>query len=319
MSKSTLAGSSRNAIASTLGLPLALALLLTAAGLVQPSFLAARNVQDILTQAAPLCIVVIGQTFVILARGLDLSVASVMATVAVIAAAFNTTGNDVLPQVLALSLLLALVVGLINGYLVVKRNVSPFLATLAMMTVLQGARFYYTQGAPGGSLPSALRFLGIGQVGGIPVNLLVVLAILAVATFVLAKTTLGRKIYIVGGNPRSAELVGIHSGRVTIFCYVVSAVLAAIAGLVLVGFVGSVDNWVGKGYELDSIVAAVIGGIALTGGRGSPTNSVLGAIILVMTFNFVVIVGLPVQAQFMIKGVVIIVAATLFSRISSSP
>ncbi|GLU30031.1 ABC transporter permease [Brucella sp. NBRC 12950] len=299
-------------------LPIVLITLLVLAGLVQPSFVSPRNLQDILTQAAPLCIVVIGQTFVILVRGLDLSVASVMATVAVIATAFNTTDNAFVPQIVLLSLTLGLLVGLINGYLVVKRNVSPFLATLAMMTVLQGGRFYYTQGAPGGSLPTSLRYLGAGHLWGVPVNLIVVAIVLAVAAILLSKSILGRKIYIVGGNSRSAELVGIRSDRITIFCYVTSSVLAALAGLVLVGFVGSVDNWVGRGYELDSIVAAVIGGIALTGGRGSPLYSVLGAIVLMVTFNFVIIVGLPVQAQFIIKGVVIIAAAALFRKIAAS-
>lgn len=304
-------------LSPAIGLPLALAALVGAAGLAQPSFLSASNLRDILTQAAPLCIVVIGQTFVILVRGLDLSVASVMATAAVIAAAFNTTSNAVLPQVVLLSLGLGLAVGLVNGFLVVRRNVSPFLATLAVMTVLQGARFYYTQGAPGGSLPAALRVLGAGSVLGIPVNLALLTVLLAGAAVLLGRTTLGRRIYVTGGNPRAADLVGIASGRTTIFCYAVSGVLAAVAGLVLVGYVGSVDNWVGRGYELDSIVAAVIGGIALTGGRGSPVNSVLGAIILVVTFNFVVIMGLPVQAQLIIKGVVIIVAATAFNRLSA--
>jgi ribose/xylose/arabinose/galactoside ABC-type transport system permease subunit len=304
-------------LSPSIGLPVALGILFAAAGFVQPSFLSASNLRDILTQAAPLCIVVIGQTFVILVRGLDLSVASVMATTAVVAASFNTTSNAALLQILLLSLALGLAVGLVNGFLVVKRNVSPFLATLAMMTVLQGARFYYTQGAPGGSLPSALRFVGAGQVLGAPVNLLLLLALLATAAFLLARTTLGRRIYITGGNPRAAELVGIPAGRVTVFCYVVSSVLAAIAGLVLVGYVGSVDNWVGRGYELDSIVAAVVGGIALTGGRGSPVNSVLGAIILMVTFNFVVIVGLPIQAQLVIKGIVIIAAATAFNRLAA--
>lgn len=317
MNRVSSAFSPRRSLSPAIGLPIALLVLLAVASFIQPSFLSVRNLQDILTQAAPLCIVVIGQTFVILVRGLDLSVASVMATVAVIATAFNTTDNAVLPQVVGLSLLLAVSVGLINGYLVVKRNVSPFLATLAMMTVLQGIRFYYTQGAPGGSLTTALRTLGTGQIAGVPINLLVVLAVLAIATVLLAKTTIGRRIYVVGGNTRSAELVGINADRVTIFCYVVSSVLAAVAGLILVGFVGSVDNWVGRGYELDSIVAAVIGGIALTGGRGSPINSVLGAIILMLTFNFVIIVGLPVQAQFVIKGVVIIAAAALFRRVST--
>ncbi|WP_323010672.1 ABC transporter permease subunit [Paracoccus sp. (in: a-proteobacteria)] len=124
-----------------------------------------------------------------------------------------------------------------------------------------------------------------------PVNLIVLLMLLAGAAFLLSRT-----IYITGGNPRSAELVGINAGGVTILCYVICSVMAAIAGLVLVGYVGSVDNWVG---------------------RGSVVNSVLGAIILVLTFNFVVIVGLPVQAQLIIKGVVIIVAATLFNRFTN--
>jgi len=143
--------------------------------------------------------------------------------------------------------------GLIDGHLVVKRNVSPFLATLAMMTVLQGIRFYYTQGAPGRQPSSRAA---------------------------LPRNRSGR------GNPgQFARRPGYPGHRF------------------------------GRGYELDSIIAAVIGGIALTGGRGSPINSVLGAIILMLTFNFVVIVGLPVQAQFI--SLVIIAAVALFRRAAS--
>lgn len=297
-----------------LALPTVFVSLLIVATLISPSFLSVSNIQDVLTQAAPLMIVVIGQTFVILVRGLDLSVASLMATVAVMATAFNTQDDAMIPVIFVSAIMLCTIVGFINGWLVTKRNVSPFLATLAMMIVLQGLRFYYTQGAPAGVLPEGFRFLGTGKLLGIPVNILGFLLLFIVLAFLLEKTVFGRKIFIVGGNPTSADLVGINSHNVTIACYIICSIMAGIAGLLLVGFVGTVDNFVGRGYELDSIVAAVVGGVALSGGKGNLLGAVLGALILVVLFNIVIIVGLPVQAQLVIKGVIIIGAAALFAR-----
>lgn len=294
--------------------PASLVLLVAMATAIQPSFLSPNNVQDILTQAAPLALVVLGQAFVILVRGLDLSVASLMASVAVLATAFNATSDAMIPVIFVAAIVFSAVVGLINGLLVTKRNVSPFLATLAMMIVLQGIRFYYTQGAPSGSLPEGFRFLGAGRIAGIPVNVIAFALCFAVLAWLLHKSSFGRKIYITGGNPASADLVGIRSDRVTIICYVICSVMAGIAGLFLVGFVGTVDNWVGRGYELDAIVACVIGGIALTGGRGSLWGAASGALILVLIFNIVIILGLPVQAQMIIKGIIIIFAAALFAK-----
>ena len=294
--------------------PIALVALVATATAVQPSFLSPNNIQDILTQTAPLALVVLGQAFVILVRGLDLSVASLMASVAVLATAFNATSNVMIPLIFASAILVSAVVGLINGLLVIKRNVSPFLATLAMMIVLQGIRFYYTQGAPSGSLPEGFRFLGAGRISGIPVNVIAFTICFAGLAWLLHKSSFGRKIYITGGNPASADLVGIRSDRVTITCYVICSVMAGIAGLFLMGFVGTVDNWVGRGYELDAIVACVIGGIALTGGRGTLWGAAAGALILVLIFNIVIIMGLPVQAQMIIKGIIIIFAAALFAK-----
>ncbi|MEM8813785.1 MAG: ABC transporter permease [Pseudomonadota bacterium] len=298
----------------SLALPGVFLSLLAIATAISPSFLSVSNIQDVLTQAAPLMIVVIGQTFVILVRGLDLSVASLMATVAVMATAFNTQDNAMIPVIFASAIAFCALVGFINGWLVTKRSVSPFLATLAMMIVLQGLRFYYTQGAPAGVLPEGFRFLGTGKLFGIPVNILGFLLLFAVLSFVLQKTVFGRKIFIVGGNPTSADLVGINSHNVTIVCYIICSIMAGIAGLLLVGFVGTVDNFVGRGYELDSIVAAVVGGVALSGGKGNLLGAVTGALILVVLFNIVIIIGLPVQAQLVIKGVIIIGAAALFAR-----
>ncbi len=295
-------------------LPGALFALLVIATAIQPSFISPSNIQDILTQAAPLAILVLGQAFVVLVRGLDLSVASLMATVAVLATAFNATSDAMIPVIFLAAIVFSAVVGLINGLLVTKRNVSPFLATLAMMIVLQGLRFYYTQGAPSGSLPPGFRFLGSGDIAGIPVNIIAFAFLFAGLAWLLHMSAFGRKVYITGGNPAAADLVGIRSDRVIIACYVICSVMAGIAGLFLVGFVGTVDNWVGRGYELDSIVAVVIGGVALSGGVGTLWGAAAGALILVLLFNIVIILGLPVQAQLIIKGVIIIVAAALFVR-----
>ena len=291
-----------------------LIVLVSLATVVQTSFLSPSNIQDILTQAAPLALVVLGQAFVILVRGLDLSVASLMASIAVMATAFNATSNAMIPVIFVVAIVVSAFVGLINGFLVTKRNVSPFLATLAMMIVLQGVRFYYTQGAPSGSLPDGFRFLGTGRIMGIPINVLAFALCFCILGWLLHKSSFGRKVYITGGNPTAANLVGIYADRVTIICYVICSVMAGIAGLFLVGFVGTVDNWVGRGYELDAIVACVIGGVALTGGKGTLSGAAVGALILILIFNIVIILGLPVQAQLIIKGVIIIVAATLFSK-----
>ena len=310
----TVAAPAPGAVMRRLALPIAVVVLVAGASAAQPSFLAPDNIRDILTQAAPLGIVVLGQAFVVIVRGLDLSVASLMATVAVLATAFDATSNAMIPVIFAAAILFSALVGLVNGLLVTKRNVSPFLATLAMMIVLQGGRFYYTQGAPSGALPDGFGWLGSGSVLGIPTGMIAFSFLFAGLWWLLHRSAAGRRIFITGGNPRAADLVGIRSDNVIILCYVICSIMAGLAGLFLVGFVGTVDNWVGRGYELDAIVAVVIGGIALSGGVGSLWGAAAGALILVLLFNIVIILGLPVQAQLIIKGVIIIVAAALFVR-----
>jgi ribose/xylose/arabinose/galactoside ABC-type transport system permease subunit len=295
------------------GIHLVLLVLIVITALISPQFLASRNISNMLLQAAPLGIVVIGQVLVILVRGLDLSVASVMATAAVVATSFNGQDSDAL-AVFAVAIAIGLATGLVNGLLITKRSVSPFLATLATLTLLQGMRFAYTQGAPSGNVPPIYRVLGSQLFYGIPYNMIILAALTIVFSLLLHKSTFGRRIYITGGNPVTARLVGINADRVTIACYIISGGLAALAGLILSGFVGIVDNWVGRGFELDSIVAAVMGGVALSGGRGSIIGGLLGTAILVVVFNAVLMIGFPVQLQFIIKGLVIIIAAAFYVR-----
>ncbi|MBN9015819.1 MAG: ABC transporter permease [Rhizobiales bacterium] len=298
---------------SYLALPVFLILLIVVSGLVSPAFLSGSNVSNMLLQVAPLGIVVIGQAYVIILRGLDLSVSSVMATSAVIATSFSGQNGDVLP-ILLVAVGIGVATGIVNGLLVTKRSVSPFLATLATMIVLQGFRFAYTQGAPSGNVPPLFRAIGSATWNGIPYNILVLIVLAVVFGLLLARSRFGREVYITGGNPTTARLLGINADRVTIIGYVISGAMAAIAGLVLSGYVGIVDNWVGRGFELDSIVAAVMGGISLSGGRGGIVGGLLGAAVLVVVFNAVLLFGLPVQLQIIIKGVVIVVAAAFYVR-----
>ena len=234
-----------------------------------------------------------------------------MATAAVIATGFDGT-NALSPCHLRGTMGMCMLTGLLNGLLVTKRQVSPFLATFATAIVLQGLRFAYTQGAPSGNVPPLFHEMGTGFIGGMPVNVLI-LAVLAVVFGVLLHlSTFGRRVFMVGGNSESARLVGVSPDVIRIACYVVSAMLAGLAGLVLSGFVGIVDNWVGRGFELDSIVAAVMGGVALSGGRGSLLGGLTGAAILIIVFNIVLLIGMPVQAQIIVKGVIIIGASACY-------
>jgi ribose transport system permease protein/inositol transport system permease protein len=298
---------------SAYALPIFLVALIAVSGIVSPAFLSGSNISNMLLQVAPLGIVVIGQAFVIILRGLDLSVASVMATAAVIATGFSGQNSDVLPIVL-IAVGIGVATGLVNGLLVTKRSVSPFLATLATMIVLQGFRFAYTQGAPSGNVPPLFRQIGSATWHGLPYNMMLMLVLAVVFGVLLSRSRFGREVYITGGNPTTARLLGINADRVTVIGYIISGALAAVAGLVLSGYVGIVDNWVGRGFELDSIVAAVMGGISLSGGRGGIAGGLFGAAILVVVFNAVLLFGLPVQLQIIIKGIVIVLAAAFYVR-----
>jgi len=290
-----------------------LAVIVLAGGAISPNFIGLENLSNLLLQFSPLAIVVIGQTFVIIVRGLDLSVASMMATAAVITTGFRGVDADA-PVIVALCMAIGVAVGLVNGLLVTKRSVSPFLATLATMILLQGFRFAYTQGAPSGNTPPFFRVIGSEKLWGIPYNFMILAVTAVIFGLLLSRSALGRRIYIVGGNPTTARLAGINADLVTIACYVISGGLAAVAGLILSGYVGLVDNWVGQGYELDSIVAAVVGGVALSGGRGTVAGALVGAAIIVVIGNEVLLVGLPIQMQIIIKGAVIVLAAAFYVR-----
>jgi ribose transport system permease protein len=296
--------------------------LIIIAVLAAPAFTRERNILNLLRQASILGVVAIGQTFVILSGGIDLSVASVMALMSVLSANLMDGQDERVGGVVLLCLGIAALIGLINGVMVTRLRIPPFIATLGMILVVQGVRFIYTGGAPKGSIPEALRFWGRGSIStpwvDLPSSLILCLAVLLLAALLLNRSTFGRRLYAVGGNIRTAHLSGVQVNTTVMIAYVWCSLLAGIAGLMLTGYIGLADNWLGRGFELDSIAAVVIGGTALAGGRGSVLWSIAGVLIMVILFNLVLLLRLDEETQRIIKGVVIIAAVALYERLRSA-
>lgn len=291
-----------------------LVVLLLVAAVVTPAFYSPTNLANVSRQAAILGVVAIGQTFVLLVRGLDLSVGAVMG-LAMIVAAEVTGGRDAaVPLALAVGLGAGFAIGAINAFLVVARKVPPFVATLAMLILIEGARLAWTQGIPSGSLPPGLRVLGGARVGPLPSPLVIMVAVAVIAALVLTRTSYGRRVYAVGANDRAAAMSGIRVGAVTASAYVVSSVLAVLAGFMLSGYIGYVDRYLGRGFELDAIAAAVVGGVSLAGGRGTVGGTLAGVALITALLNLVVLLDAGVATQQVIKGVVIVGAVAVQQR-----
>ena len=298
------------------GIFIFLVILVIVASVASPAFLGPRNIKNILEEAAAMGMVSIGQTFVILSGGggLDLSVASVMGSAAVIVSQRTGGRNELFLPFGLLGLLFGVLVGLANGLLITKRRIPPVMATLGMMILIQGVRFIYTGGLPVGDFPPIMRFLGTGRIGSIPFSVISLAVLVGIAAIVLKKTTFGRKIYIVGGNINTARLSGYNTDWIIIAVYMICGFTAAVGGIYLTGWIGTVDNWVGKGYEIDSIAVAVMGGTSFEGGRGGVLGTIAAVFIIAILYNLIVLLGLTIHLQHAIKGTVIILAAYFYVR-----
>jgi ribose/xylose/arabinose/galactoside ABC-type transport system permease subunit len=306
----------RNTFLERSSIYLILIILFIVASIASPVFIKVRNILNVIRLASILGIVSVGQTFVILGGGIDLSVASVMALMSILSANMMEGQNELVLPIFLLCLAIAALIGLGNGLLVAKIKIPPFIATLGMLLMVQGFRFIYSGGMPKGSIPENLRFLGRDLFLKIPVATWLCVLIGFIAWIILNRTTLGRSVYAVGGNRKCAYLSGMKVERIQITTYVISSFWAGFAGLLLTGWIGLADNWLGQGYELDSIAAVVIGGSVLTGGKGSVWGSLAGSLMLAILYNLVILLGLDVEMQRIVKGLVIISAVALYRRLS---
>ena len=282
---------------------------------LEPAFYRSQNQHVLMQQISVLGLVTLGQLLVLLVAGIDLSVGAVMNATLIVIAVMNRH-QDRLALSILLCLLLGVGVGLVNGLLVSLRNVPPFAATLGMLAVIEGALLVYTKGVPAGQIPSSLRPVALNGIGIVPYSLIICLAVAAVLTFALRRGTYGRKIYAVGRSPDVARRAAISTTGIRVSAYVMCSVLAATAGIILSAYVGYVDPKIGGNYNLESIAAAVLGGVAFTGGEGGALGALAGAVFLLALLNVVTLSSLNPFTQLIVQGVVMLVAVSAFQLLN---
>ncbi|MBS3933715.1 MAG: ribose ABC transporter permease [Truepera sp.] len=295
------------------GLLLALLLLVGAMSLLSERFLTPSNIINVLRQISINAIIACGMTVVIIGRGIDLSVGSLLAFTGVLGAGLAVSGiNPYLAIGAALGV--GLVLGAFNGAFVAYTRIAPFIVTLAGLTIFRGMALAYTDGRPITGLPPVFFTLGNGLLLGIPVPIWIMAAFILLTHFILRYTALGRAIYAIGGNEEAARLSGIPVPRVQLFCFAFSGLATALAAMVLTGRLNSAQPSAGVMFELDAIAAVVVGGTSLFGGRGGVFGTLVGALIIGVINNGMNLLGVPSFYQQIVKGGVIL-AALLIDRL----
>jgi ribose transport system permease protein len=286
-------------------------ILLIAIGTQNPAFLEPAGFLNLLRRSAPLMILAAGQLFVIVTGGFDLSVGSIMSVTVIGAALLINNDPSNTWWVILVLLGIGVAVGLLNGLMVSYLNVPSLIVTLGMLLTLRGAGLYWTGGAPRGYLTDNFRIFGRGWiepfplVDRLPYAVAVLIVVGGIAIYIFHRTNLGRQLLAIGDNARAARLAGVPVERMRIVAFIVSAVMAVIAGILQGGF-GGVNPEAGRGFELQAIAATVLGGAVLLGGRGSVATAIAGALALEALFTLLNLLGLPKPLRDAVQGFIII-------------
>ena len=296
------------------GLAFSFFLLCVVLSLLSNRFLTVSNAVNLLRQSTINGIIAVGMTFVILTAGIDLSVGAILALSTVVTADLLQKGAPVPLAVLA-GLSLGTGLGLVNGAIITKARVPPFVATLGMMTVARGLALTYTQGRPITGLPDAFRFVGTGSLGPIPMPIVIVSFAFLASYILLTRTRVGEYIFALGNNPVAARYAGIATDRYTSFVYATSGLLAALAGMILVARLNSAQPTAGVGYEFDAIAAVVVGGTSFAGGEGGLGGTMLGVLLIAVLNNGLNLLNVSSFYQPVVTGVVIALALLLYRAI----
>ena len=301
----------------SLGMTVVLIVLCIFMAFLAPHFLTFRNVINVARQVSINAILAAGMTFVILTGGIDLSVGSALAVAGVISV-WLTTNSGLSPALAVLAgIAIGAVCGMLNGVLISKFKLSPFIVTLGALTYLRGFAYVTTGAYPIINENLGFGFLGQGSIGFLPWPVIIALLVFVIGYIVLKRTVFGRRIYAIGGNEQAARLSGMNVDWVLIWVYTISGMCAGIAGIIFSARLLSAQPTGGDGYELDAIAAVILGGTSFTGGVGSIVGTVIGALIIGVLNNGLVLMNVPFFYQLIIKGAVIIVAI-LLDRIRSS-
>ena len=274
-------------------------------------FFTSDNILTLLRQASFNAIMAAGVSVVIITAGIDLSIGSVWALSSVVMAFVCVNKGWAWTLSVLVGLAVGLACGLVNGWGVTLLRIPPFVATLGMMSIARGLAEVITGGFQISGLPNAFQWWGQGNIFGVPVPVIVAVGIIVLTWALLRFTRLGRYIYAVGGNEAAAHLSGVPVNRVKLFAYAYCGTLAALAGLLATARMGSVRPSDALGYELDAIAASVIGGISLMGGQGSVLGTAIGAALIGVLRNGMVLLDVSAFWQKVVIGIVIIIAVAL--------
>jgi inositol transport system permease protein len=307
------------------GIVIVLILMIILLSIIQPAFLSATNIFNVLTQSCIFGIMALGMTFVIISKGIDLSVGSVLAFSGVVAASFGQVtdatekyfpGMPVMPVLVPVLVALSIGAGcgFINGALIAKTKIPAFIATLGMMTVARGFALLYTSGRPVSNLVPSLTFLGDKIFNVIPVPVIIFFVMIVICHVLLNKTRFGKNTYAIGGNITAAEVSGVNVSKYLILIYALCGLLAGLAAVVFAGRVGSVHPGAADGYELTAIASTTIGGTSHSGGIGTIGGAFVGALVLAVLRNGFTLLGVNAYWQKVAEGVIIVVAVIIDMR-----
>ena len=292
------------------GIAIVLVVLAVLITIANPAFATPSNLLNLLRSVAIIGIVAVGMTYVMIVGELDLSVASTLALSAVTGALM--TEYFIWPVAVFIGLLTGALAGLVNGLLVTRTGVNSFIITLGTLSVFRGLGLFESGGIPVRGLED-ITPIGQGSIGPIPVQVLILIAVVVIGQYVLSRTSLGIQIHAVGDNPRAARLAGLPVARIKVIAFVLVGFLAALAGLIRTAQLGVAEPNAAIGLELQVIAATVIGGASLAGGKGSVTGALLGACLLGVMANAFVLLQLSSFLQVIATGA-IIVLASVFDR-----
>lgn len=300
---------------------IALFILCVVLSLLSDKFLTVNNAWNVMRQISVNICISVGMTLIVLTSGIDLSVGSVLAFCGAVTAgllkngipieATNTYVGFTLLGAILVGLIVGGLLGFFNGWVITKFKVPPFVATLAMLTIARGLTMLFTKGFPISGLGKEFAFIGTGWFWGMPIPVWISLVVIIFAFWLTTRTKLGRYIYAIGGNEKAAKLSGINIKKVKTTVYVIAGVLAAVGGIMVTSRLDSAQPNAGMSFELDSIAAVVIGGTSLSGGRGAILGTVLGAIIIGVLNNGLVLLNVSPFWQQVVKGFVILLAVII--------
>lgn len=285
--------------------------ILIVATILQPRFATAVNIKNVLVQATALGIISVGQTFVILTAGIDISVGAIASLVVVIMSHVADRNPDGVVWAVLAGLGAGAVVGLVNGLGITRLKVTPFMMTLGTMSIASGVALQLRP-QPGGLIPSEFGWLASGEFAGIPVPIFLFALVVLVGAFTLKFTRFGKHIYAVGGNEETTRLSGLPTDRIKIGAYLVCALCAAIAGVFLSSRIRSGDASIGASFGLDSITAVVLGGTSLFGGKGSLAGTIASVFIIASLSNIMNLIGVSTYYQYILKGAILIIAVSFY-------